>query len=59
MSVSKGGLAARDHLVFTECQRRGIPVAAVLSGGYAPDIEDTVEIHLATVRTAVAFHGAQ
>jgi acetoin utilization deacetylase AcuC-like enzyme len=57
LGVSKEGLQERDRLVFEACRSRGIPVAVVMGGGYAPRIEDTVEIHLATVRTAVAFHG--
>jgi acetoin utilization deacetylase AcuC-like enzyme len=57
LGVSKEGLAQRDRLVLEACRSGGIPVAVVMSGGYAPRIEDTVEIHLATVRTAVAFHG--
>jgi acetoin utilization deacetylase AcuC-like enzyme len=58
LGVSKAGLEERDRLVFDACRFRGIPVAVVMSGGYAPQIEDTVEIHLATVKTAVAFHGS-
>jgi acetoin utilization deacetylase AcuC-like enzyme len=58
LSVSKGGLEERDRLVFSACRERDIPVAVVMSGGYAPRIEDTVDIHLATVRTAVTFHGS-
>ena len=57
LGVSKEGLQKRDAMVLAACRSLGIPVAVVMSGGYAPRIEDTVEIHLATVRTAVAFHG--
>jgi len=49
LSLSKEGLLIRDRIVFNACVRRGIPVAAVLAGGYARYIEDTVEIHANTV----------
>ncbi len=53
LAVSKSGLAERDRLVYELCGRAGIPVATVMGGGYARRVEDTVQIHLQTVRTAV------
>jgi acetoin utilization deacetylase AcuC-like enzyme len=50
LKVSKDGLAARDRLVFEHCARAGVPVAVVLSGGYAKNVEDTVDIHLQTAK---------
>ena len=58
LGVSKAGLEARDGLVMEACRRFGIPVAVVMSGGYAPLIQDTVDIHFNTVRTAAAYHGS-
>lgn len=58
LSVSKEGLEERDRIVFQRCMAAGVPVAVVMSGGYAPRIEDTVDIHFATVRTAVEFQRA-
>jgi acetoin utilization deacetylase AcuC-like enzyme len=52
LSLSVAGLRARDELVLGECRRRGVPVATVMSGGYAADINDTVEIHCNTIRAA-------
>ncbi|HEX8500649.1 MAG TPA: histone deacetylase [Pyrinomonadaceae bacterium] len=52
LSLSIPGLRARDELVLGECRARGIPVATVMSGGYAADVSDTVEIHCNTVRAA-------
>ena len=52
LSVSRAGLAERDRLVFGTLSEAGVPVAAVMAGGYAPDVEDTVAIHLGTVRAA-------
>ena len=52
LSVSRTGLAERDRLVFEACRRWGVPVAVVMAGGYAHDVEDTVGIHLETIRAA-------
>jgi len=52
LAVTKQGLLERDALVFELCGRDGAPVAVVMAGGYAHDIEDTVDIHAATVRAA-------
>jgi acetoin utilization deacetylase AcuC-like enzyme len=50
LSLSMAGLRARDEFVMRECQRRNVPVATVMSGGYAANIDDTVEIHCNTIR---------
>jgi acetoin utilization deacetylase AcuC-like enzyme len=50
LSLSMAGLRARDEFVLRECRRRGVPVATVMSGGYAANIDDTVEIHCNTIR---------
>jgi acetoin utilization deacetylase AcuC-like enzyme len=52
LALSKQGLVARDRLVFELCRGGGLPVATVMSGGYGRQVEDTVEIHLQTVRIA-------
>ena len=52
LALSKAGLAARDRLVFDACRSAGLPVAAVMGGGYAKNIQDTVDIQLETVRIA-------
>ncbi|HLL74002.1 MAG TPA: histone deacetylase, partial [Pyrinomonadaceae bacterium] len=50
LSLSIDGLRERDEFVLGECRARGVPVATVMSGGYATDINDTVEIHCNTIR---------
>jgi acetoin utilization deacetylase AcuC-like enzyme len=50
--LTKGGLKERDRTVIEGARRLGIPVAVVLAGGYASEIEDTVAIHLNTIRVA-------
>ena len=52
LRLTKKGLRERDVLVIGEARRRRIPVAIVLAGGYAAEFEDTVAIHLNTVRVA-------
>ncbi len=54
LAVTRAGLAARDALVLDACGDRDVPVAVVMSGGYARDVSDTVEIHVETVRIAAA-----
>jgi len=51
-------LERRDRLVLEECAARGVPVAVVLAGGYAPMVEQTVEIHYQTARLVVEMAGA-
>jgi acetoin utilization deacetylase AcuC-like enzyme len=52
LSLTKGGLARRDELVLGTLAARGIPVAIAMAGGYAREIEDSIEIHANTIRTA-------
>jgi acetoin utilization deacetylase AcuC-like enzyme len=59
LSLSIAGLRARDEFVLSECRARGVPVATVMSGGYAADINDTVEIHCNTIRAAKAIDAAR
>ena len=53
LALSKAGLAGRDRVVFDLCRSAGLPVAVVMAGGYAREVEDTVDIHLQTIRLAV------
>lgn len=55
LGMTKEGLAARDQLVLEACRAERIPVALTMAGGYARDTEDTVDIHVATVRIAAAL----
>lgn len=52
LQLSKAGLAARDALVFEACDHAGVPVVISMGGGYAPRIQDIVDIHLNTLRVA-------
>ena len=52
LSVTKAGLAERDRIVLERCRERGIPVAVTMAGGYAREVEDTVDIHFQSIRRA-------
>ncbi len=59
LSISKEALAERDGQTLQACKDYGVPVAVVMAGGYAANIEDTVEIHHTTVRLAGGLAGIQ
>ena len=49
LRVTKAGLAERDRLVAAAVRGAGVPLVLTLAGGYAVDVRDTVDIHVATV----------
>ena len=59
LAVTKEGLAERDRMVLEACRGRDIPVAVTMAGGYAKDVEDTVDIHFQTVERAAALLDAE
>ena len=59
LSVSKEGLAGRDRLVLEACRERSIPVAVTMAGGYAKEVEDTVDIHHGTIRCAAGIQARE
>ena len=52
LSLTLEGLQARDRLVFSCALMHYVPVAVVLAGGYAVELNDTVTIHANTARAA-------
>lgn len=50
LALSKEGLRMRDRLVLDVLSERGIPIAVAMAGGYAPNVEDIVDIHAMTVQ---------
>jgi acetoin utilization deacetylase AcuC-like enzyme len=52
LSVTKSGLAERDRIVLETCRERRIPVAVTMAGGYASEVEDTVDVHFQSIRRA-------
>ncbi len=57
LKVTKAGLLERDRMVLDACRRAGISLAITMAGGYAHNIADTVDIHIATLRLAVSMTG--
>ncbi len=54
LALTKDGLRRRDRLVLDACRQAAAPVVVLLAGGYARRLEDTVEIHAATIEEAMA-----
>ncbi|PYS92123.1 MAG: histone deacetylase [Acidobacteria bacterium] len=50
LALTIPGLRARDEFVLSACRGRRVPLVTVMSGGYAAEISDTVEIHCNTIR---------
>ncbi len=50
LRLSIEGLMKRDELVITCAYNSKLPIIVVLGGGYAQELEDTVEIHCNTAR---------
>ncbi len=49
LALSFEGLAERDRHVFEHVRAQQTPIAIVMAGGYARQIEDTVSIHAKTI----------
>lgn len=52
LALTKAGLANRERLIFDFCQDNRLPTAIVMAGGYARDVNDTVDIHYKTLEIA-------
>ncbi len=52
LALTAEGLIRRDAMVFKACQARSLPCVITLGGGYANHVDDTVEAHCNTIRTA-------
>jgi acetoin utilization deacetylase AcuC-like enzyme len=52
LALTLDGLKRRDRLVIETARRHRVPVAIVLAGGYAWNVEDTVAIHTNTALAA-------
>ncbi|MGC2237804.1 MAG: histone deacetylase [Pyrinomonadaceae bacterium] len=51
LGLSIEGLKERDETILQFALERQTPIVTTMSGGYALDINDTVEIHANTIRT--------
>lgn len=50
LALTKNGLRRRDEMVLEFARAKEVPIVTTMSGGYASDINDTVEIHANTIR---------
>jgi acetoin utilization deacetylase AcuC-like enzyme len=57
LSMSFDGLRRRDEMILKTAREKKIPIVTVMSGGYAADIRDTVQIHANTIRAAKKIFG--
>lgn len=55
LKLTRAGLRERDEFVLGQARRRGMKVAAVVAGGYAPEVEDVVAIHFDLWRALERF----
>lgn len=53
LRLTKDGLRRRDRMVIDGVAAAGVPLVIVLAGGYARKVDDTVDIHVATVEEAL------
>jgi len=58
LNISTGALYQRDLLVLQSCIEQGIPVAAVIGGGYQRNIDALVQLHLQLFKAAFTLHGS-
>lgn len=52
LSLTNKGLEDRDRLVISSVVDRNIPITLLLSGGYAPSVQETAEAHAILYKSA-------
>lgn len=57
LALSIEGLRRRDRAVLAACRSRGLPVAMVMAGGYAENLDDLVTIQVNSVAELRRSHG--
>ncbi len=50
LALTINGLKKRDEMVLEFAKSKDVPIVTTMSGGYAANINDTVEIHANTIR---------
>jgi acetoin utilization deacetylase AcuC-like enzyme len=56
LSLTDGGIAARDRMVAERARALGIPLASVMGGGYGNDVMAVARRHAATMQTLAAAY---
>lgn len=54
LKLTKAGLAERDRRVVATIRAHSVPFVVTMGGGYARDVQDTVDVYEATVRSLLA-----
>ncbi len=57
LALTKKGLAQRDAIVINQTRQAGLPLVITLGGGYSDPIDETVQAHAQTFRTAASVYG--
>jgi len=52
LALTETGIWRRERLVLQTCLDAGVPVAGVIGGGYAPDLDQLVRLHAVLHRVA-------
>ncbi len=56
LGLSLEGCKERDRIVLELAAQKGIPLAAAMGGGYAPEIRDIIEAHANSYRLAARYY---
>ncbi len=56
LTLSDAGVDRRERYVLTTCATRGIPVAAVIGGGYQKDVDRLARLHCTLHRAATDIY---
>ncbi len=59
LALTDEGLARRDRTVIETCRAAGVPVACVVGGGYADDLDRLARRHTSVHRAAAAVAGGE
>ena len=55
LGLTFDGLARRDAMVLSACREIGAPLCITIAGGYGAKLDDTVQVHVNTVRVAASY----
>lgn len=56
LALTDAGILARDRTVLQQCRDAGVPVAAVIGGGYDPDPAVVARRHALLIEAALTVH---
>jgi len=56
LALSEADCQLRDRLVFEACKTYGIPVVVTMGGGYAPQVQNVVNVHKNTFREGLCLY---